>query len=244
MITTLDNWKKHKINENAHGEPYSLIMHNWNSYIVKNSDLDNRPGYVNYQDVKPARGQSFVSTADIAMAQSEADNNWFRKIEHYYAMPELLDQWGYKSGRGSKIKDLKKLYKGVDFDVTKMDTIQHAKIAVGAPTVQLKNADVAVPVNSKLAESAEASETTQEKFRKVVKGLPTTVKTDLLSLIRNSSDTPEEQRVFFQKQYSPVKFGHVSMVLIDKALALQKELVAMPKKQYDIFYNSLYSDFN
>ena len=88
------------------------------------------------------------------------------------------------------------------------------------------------------------SETTQRQFKTIVKGLPTTVKTDLLTLVRNSDSTPSEQRLFFQNEYGPVKFKHVSMELIDKVMALKLALVQMPDKEYDVFYNALFSDFS
>ncbi len=72
----------------------------------------------------------------------ESKGTYFK--EKYYIMPEVLELWGFEYGYGSKEKDTTNLIKGVDFAVTRMDTVRHVKIARGAPTVHMKNEPVAV----------------------------------------------------------------------------------------------------
>ena len=117
---------------------YKMIMHNWNSYLVPVESLKSRP--------KSEDFYGYSRTDDMMKALSDADERWISRIEHYYVMPELLKEWGYEHGRGSKTKDLTKLFIDIDFIVTRTDTVQHVKIARGAPTVEMKNVPVAMPV--------------------------------------------------------------------------------------------------
>ena len=123
---------------NESSEQFTLILHNWNPYIVPSNELKNRP------DEKDFLGNG--TTDQWTKQVFDADKRWIAKIEHYYVTPELQNAWDWKTGYGSKTKDVKKVFKGIDFDIEKQDTIEHAKIAHGAPTVELKNTLVAVPV--------------------------------------------------------------------------------------------------
>lgn len=71
------------------------------------------------------------------------DNSMFFS-EKYYIMPDVLELWGHRFGYGFTEIDSNKLIKDVDFAADNQDTIRHAKIARGAPTVHMKNEPVAV----------------------------------------------------------------------------------------------------
>lgn len=130
--------------ENA-GEEFKMITHDWNSYLVPVASLKTRP-QMDFGYRKPGGG--FTTTGDIAKAGAEADKRWIERIERYYVMPELKKEWECKEGWGCKKKP-EKIVKDVHFKVITTNTIQHTKIAHGAPTKELKNAKVAVPLSYK-----------------------------------------------------------------------------------------------
>lgn len=120
---------------------FSLILSSWNPYLVPTKDLANRPMRGDYDN-----DMSLKTTGDVANKLSIDDAKWLAKTEHYYVSEELRTEWDWKSGWGSKTKDVKKVFKDVDFSVVTKDITLEYKIARGAPDVNKKGALVAVPV--------------------------------------------------------------------------------------------------
>lgn len=101
--------------------------------------MTNRPSIWDFPD---------YSTTDAQMkALSNADNKWIAGIEHYYVSPQLQTELEWKSGWGSKTKNVESVFKGVDFDIQKINniTLNH-KIARGAEDQILKNIEIAIPI--------------------------------------------------------------------------------------------------
>ena len=129
------------LNESEVKDEFSIIMHDWNLYLVPTTSLETRPKSDSYVNPK-----GFTSSDYVADAKASANNRWISRIEHYYIMPELLAEWECKSGRAC-VKKPEQIVKDVNFKIITTDTIQHVKIASGAPTKELKNTKVAVPIN-------------------------------------------------------------------------------------------------
>lgn len=90
-------------------DEYQLILHDWTPYLVKSTDLVNRPKNFN----------SIVRNADEeAIERATAMRIWFSGITSFPVSEELLKHWGWKIGHGSLTKDVKSLYIGKDFDVS------------------------------------------------------------------------------------------------------------------------------
>lgn len=119
---------------------FTLIIHSWNPYLVPTEKLSTRPnsdGYIS--------DPNYRTTEEWTAAFSEALDHWIARVEHYYVTPALCKKWGWEVLSGSKTKDVKKVFQGIDFKLEKQDTIQHVKAAHGSPTVEVKGL-VAVPI--------------------------------------------------------------------------------------------------
>lgn len=115
---------------------YVLIMHNWNMYIVPHEAKEKRP---------------VSKFLNIDKYDTSNEDFWFDQTEHYYATPELLEEWGFEHGWGVRSGDVNvnDLVMGRDFDTVVKDTIHHVKIARGAETESFKNHRCAIPVTKK-----------------------------------------------------------------------------------------------
>lgn len=90
-------------------DEYQLILQSWTPYLVKSTDLLNRPDHINFA----------AKNMDIeATTWGKADDAWFSRIKSFSVSKELLLHWGWEHGKGSLTKDVKSLYIGKDFDVS------------------------------------------------------------------------------------------------------------------------------
>ena len=128
-----------QFNEAQASEEFKAITHDWNMYLVPAASLETRPKSEDFFG-------RYDRTEDFAKAMSDADKRWIKGVEHYYVMPELQAEWECKLGWGCKKKP-ERIIKDVNFKVITTNTVQHVKIAHGAPTKELKNAKVAVPIS-------------------------------------------------------------------------------------------------
>ena len=121
-------------------DSYTLITFNWNSYLIKTDDLKDRP------DVNDKKYQGNGSADERYGKWGKDEDQWGKRKELIYVTPELKKLWGHREGYGFSNKDVRKpLFKGIDFDVEKRDTIEHSKIARGEETKTLKNFPCAIP---------------------------------------------------------------------------------------------------
>lgn len=63
---------------------YSLIIHDWNPYLVPREYLSSRPKYSEYENI--------TSSDDLHKTLGLADNAWFNKIKYRLYVSEALQQ--------------------------------------------------------------------------------------------------------------------------------------------------------